>query len=466
MSLLTSIDLSKIPPPSLVETLDYEALLGMVKAELQTIAPDWDVEGLLESDPVSKLLEVMAYRELHLRQRINESAQGVMLATARGANLDNLAALVQVQRLILDAGDPGKGIDPIYESDDRLRARTQLAFEGFSTAGPEGAYIFHALSASAEVKDVAVYSNEPGVVEVCVLSTEGDGRADKALTDAVAAVLNADEVRPITDFVQVKSAEIVPYHIDATLVIFPGVGAGEVLASANAAVEAFLKEHSNLGEDITRAALISELYQSGVQNVVLHEPANDVLINRDQVASGAIRQIGATGHPTSLPENLARDITFENTASDPAKVTGEVIIQPADDEQDISHYRVYWGGNNAQKLPLGAQNYQFVEGELTLPHAEAINLALTSLNGKTLFVEDRDFEREDDGITISSLNAALDDQLVRVMYELPPVAELAKAGKAMRMELAETEKPAGATHLIVFTANEFGEMLYGVSVGL
>jgi len=115
MSLFTSIDLSELPPPSIVEALDYEAILAATKNELQFIAPEIDVDNLLESDPISKLLQVVAYREMHLRQRINESAQGVMLATATGPNLDNLAALVNIKRLVIDPGDPDASIDPVFE---------------------------------------------------------------------------------------------------------------------------------------------------------------------------------------------------------------------------------------------------------------------------------------------------------------------------------------------------------------
>ena len=37
-----------------------------------------------------------------------------------------------------------------------MRRRAQLALEGFASAGPTGAYIFHALSASGQVKAVDV----------------------------------------------------------------------------------------------------------------------------------------------------------------------------------------------------------------------------------------------------------------------------------------------------------------------
>ncbi len=103
-----------------------------------------EFSALTESDPVYKLLQLFAARELLLRQRANDKAQQTMLAFATGTNLDHLGALFGVTRLVLDPGQPETGIAPTHESDVDFRRRIQLAPEGFSVAGPEGAYIYHA----------------------------------------------------------------------------------------------------------------------------------------------------------------------------------------------------------------------------------------------------------------------------------------------------------------------------------
>ncbi len=46
----------------------------------------------LESEPIVKNLQENTYREVLLRQRINEAAQAAMLAYAIGSDLDQLAA--------------------------------------------------------------------------------------------------------------------------------------------------------------------------------------------------------------------------------------------------------------------------------------------------------------------------------------------------------------------------------------
>ncbi len=465
MSLFTTIDLSELPPPSLIEELDYETLLAATKTELQSLAPDLDVENLLESDPISKLLEVMAYRELHLRQRINESAQGVMLATATGSNLDNLAALVNIQRLEIEAGDPGASppVPPVLEDDERLRSRTQLAFEGFSTAGPEGAYIYHAMSASALVKDVAVYSDAPGEVDVRILSSEGDGSASTDLITVVSERLNQNEIRPITDVVQVNSADIVPYSVNVTLVLFPGVGAQEVLASARAAVQTFVEKQHSLGIDITRAGLFAALYQPGVQNVQLHTPAGDILIERHQAPHGVLGTIDAVAHPTAIPSNMAAAINFTNTSTTAGTIEGTVTITAALEDLDLTHYLLYWGANNAEKLPLGTKLYSFIDNQLTLDHSGIEDLLVTSADGAVIYLEGPDFTVDTATGVVTAINNAIENTTVRIRYALPPIAEIAKGDALTHTFAADTPIPLGATHLLALSKNEYGEMVAGVS---
>ncbi|MEO0442724.1 MAG: baseplate J/gp47 family protein [Pseudomonadota bacterium] len=463
MSLFTSIDLSELPPPNLVEELDYEAILAATKNELQHIAPDINVDTLLTSDPITKLLEVIAYREMHMRARINEAARGVMLATATGANLDNLAALVNIQRSVIKAADAGS--DAVYEDDTRLRARTQLAFEGYSTAGPVGAYIFHALSASAEVKDVAVYSDKPGIVDVRILSNKDNGAASSDLVKKVNQVLTADDIRPLTDYVRVHSADIVPYHISATLTIFAGVGGQQVVEAARQAAEDYIQQHHQLGIDITRASLFAVLHQPGVQNVALHQPAADLMIDRSSAPFGQVSHIGFVEHPIAAPIHLAGGILYKpGDNPQTGQVSGTLSLSAAIEEEAISHYAIYWGANNAQKLPLGVKVYAFNKNQFTLDHGGIRNLEVTSLDGNIIYLMDQDYTV--DGITVTALNATLSNAPVRVSYELPPITRLA-AGSELRFQFEkETPIPKDATHFIAFSQNEFGEMLQGISTAI
>mgnify|MGYP007099512465 CR=1 FL=1 len=101
------IDLSRLPAPDVVEPLDYESILAERKAALIALYPEAeqaDIAALLEleSEPLTKLCEENAYRELHWRQRVNEAAKAVMLAYSSKTDLDQLAANSNIERLVTD----------------------------------------------------------------------------------------------------------------------------------------------------------------------------------------------------------------------------------------------------------------------------------------------------------------------------------------------------------------------------
>ena len=289
----TAVDLSRLPPPDVVETLSYEAILDAMKADLITRDPAWS--ALSEADPAIKLLEIAAYRELLLRQRVNEASRAVMVAYSTGADLDQLAAIFAVTRLELAPADDYAGTPAVMETDDDLRRRVLLAPDSYSVAGPASAYVFHALSADPDVLDVSAISPAPGEVVVSVLSRLGDGEASADLLGSVAAVVNGDQVRPLTDEVTVQSAAIVTFNVDARLTLYSGPDSGLILATANAALDALLARQRRIGRDITRSALFGALHVAGVQNVDLVSPAADVVVSETQAAAIAERSVTPAG---------------------------------------------------------------------------------------------------------------------------------------------------------------------------
>ena len=274
MTNYTPIDLSTVPAPNVVEALSYETILAAMLADLQARDPAFT--ALVESDPAYKILEVAAYRELLIRQRVNDGARAVMLAYATGSDLENLSALFGVTRKTLDEGDATAlpPIPPTFETDAALRYRTQLALEGLSTAGPIGAYQFHALSVDG-VKDAGIQGppdTDPGEVLVTILSATGSGTAGSPLIAAVDAALNAEDVRPLTDQVTVQSATIVSYEVIATLYIPTGPDPTAVQTAALASVQAYVESRHRVGLDVRLSGLYAALHVGGVERVTLSAP--------------------------------------------------------------------------------------------------------------------------------------------------------------------------------------------------
>lgn len=286
---MSAVDLSSLPAPQIIDVPDFETLLTARKARLVSLYPDELQDAVaraleLESEPQLKILQENCYREILLRQRINEAVQAVIIARSGGGDLDNLVANFNVQRLVVTPANETAvpPVPAVMESDEDLRQRAPEAFEGLSVAGPEAAYNFHARSADGRVADASTVSPSPAAVVVTVLSHEGNGQASQALLDIVASKLSAETIRPLGDRLTVQSAAITEYRVAAKLHLFDGVVAGPCLAAAKNNLAAYLLEQKKLARSIRRDNYKAVLRVAGVDWVELLEPAADVLMDKSQ----------------------------------------------------------------------------------------------------------------------------------------------------------------------------------------
>lgn len=283
----TAIDLSRLAAPELVETINFETLLDERKARLIALTPPEKQAEVaatleLESEPLVLLLQENAYREMYLIQKINDTARGVMLAYARGNTLEHLGALMGVERLTIRPADPLTGSPAVMEEDTDLRTRILLAPEGFSVAGPVGAYIAAAMNADGLVLDAAAKSPAPGAVLVSILSRDGNGTADDELVAAVEDKVNDEAVRPLTDQVTVQSAEILEYQVTATLFTFPGPDSEVVMAEARKRLSDYLAACHRIGREVAISGIHAALHVAGIERVELTSPAASVQTNDTQ----------------------------------------------------------------------------------------------------------------------------------------------------------------------------------------
>lgn len=262
----TLSDLASLPTPAVIETLSFETIFSELQTEFQSRYPDYS--ALLASDPAVKLLEVAAYREVLLRNRINAAAKASLLAFATGSDLDHLAAFYGVTRLL-------------NENDEALRLRTRQRIIGFANAGGAAHYRYWALSASPEVADVEVDSPAPGQVRISVLAKGEDETVPNAVLAAVRAVVLRDDIRVLTDTVEVVPAELIPVTVAARLWLYP-----DAPMAAFDAIDARFREalaaQSGLGWDLTRSWIIGQLQRPGVHKVELLSPTTDIRANANQ----------------------------------------------------------------------------------------------------------------------------------------------------------------------------------------
>lgn len=269
----TPIDLSTLPAPNVVEVLDYESILAERKDELVAAFPAAEQEAIaarlaLESEPLTKLLQENAYRELVWRQRVNEAALATMLAFATGSDLEQIAAHFNVYRLTITAATDTEAA--VMEGDAALRERTQMAMEGLSTAGPRNAYIFHARSADGRVADAWADSPNPAEVVLTIQSALGDGTADAELLGVVDIYVGDEDRRPLADRVTLQSAEVIEFEVEAVLHLDTvGPESEPIRAAAEARLATLVNRRRRLGWEVNRSGLDAALHIEGVKRVVL-----------------------------------------------------------------------------------------------------------------------------------------------------------------------------------------------------
>ncbi len=279
MNSFAAIDLSQLPPPQIVEQIDFEQILAERKAYAVSL---WPVEEQtqiaarleLESEPLTKLVQENAYRETVWRQRVNEACLANLLATARGTDLEQLAANFNVKRLVIQEGNPS-AVPPVprlLESDDSLRERAQMAWEGLSTAGPRNSYIFHARAADGRVADATAESPSPAVAVVTVQSLLGDGTASPDLLALVNTYLSDEDRRPVADRLLVQGADILKYQIKAKLYLLSsGPESEPIVAAAEQRLLAYVHQRRRLGMEVSESAVHAALHVEGVRKVELED---------------------------------------------------------------------------------------------------------------------------------------------------------------------------------------------------
>lgn len=287
-----SVDFSQLIQPDIIEEIDFEALYterkeALIQLWLSEEQPSIRQTLTRESEPLVKLVQENCYREMILRNRINQAARALLLAYATKNDLDQLGANFNVKRLVVSPADNSTTppTEAIMESDDAFRERIQLAFDTLSVAGPEAAYKKFARDADGRVGDVSVVSPQPAYITLTILQADSlTGAASPELIQIVSNAVTAEDVRPIGDRVTVQSASIVNYVINAKLFIGKDPEAATLLQQAMTNVTAYATKQKRLGRSIRLSAIYAALHINGVNRVELISPLTDVVLTPEQAS--------------------------------------------------------------------------------------------------------------------------------------------------------------------------------------
>lgn len=248
---MTIVDTSLLPPPAVVETLDFEAIVTAIKADLIARLPEVAAVLDLESEPLVKLLEAVAYRELLYRARVNDAARAHLIAFAEGPDLDHKGAFYNVPRL--------EG-----ELDPRYRRRILLRIAALAGNGTAEHYEFVAMTASLNVQDAIATQPWPGSVSVQLWLV--DHTQAEATQAAVVAALLAPGTRMLGVKVAVTLAR--PRAIDVTARLVRDAGAPvDLVARIQTNLAEQFAAYARLGRTVPRSWITTRLHVDGIARV-------------------------------------------------------------------------------------------------------------------------------------------------------------------------------------------------------
>lgn len=196
--------------------------------------------------------------------------------------VDPLAYVTAVKNITKTSG----GAD--IETDNSYRERIALAPEKFSVAGPALAYKYHALSAHQNIIDVAVERTSPGIVRASILLTDGkipDINSPEII--AVKTILNDEEIRPLTDTVDVEPAVPIVQNYSITWYLSDtNLSLQSTIAQniARAVTEYETWQTTKLGRDINPDELIHRCKNAGAKRIKI-SGLNYTVLDNNQVCS-------------------------------------------------------------------------------------------------------------------------------------------------------------------------------------
>ena len=261
---MSQIEISQLPPPEVVTLLDAQLIRTRM---LERYAALSNVAVPKIGDPIYNAFSSMAEEVTRARQEFQDISLENMVAYATGTNLQRLADWRPVEKFE-------------NETEEEFRRRVQMAPEGFSTAGPDGAYIFHALAADEDVLDVKPHSPDGFKVDLYILSRTGDGTASDELRAKVFTHVSKETKRPLNDELSVKSAEIKPYRIVVELELPNGPGESETLAQATKRLHSLAKETHRLNGRVSLSLIdaAAHVQKDNTNTAVSFQPVIDVKI--------------------------------------------------------------------------------------------------------------------------------------------------------------------------------------------
>ena len=193
-----------------------------------------------------------------------------------------------------------ENLDTTYGGNDEATDKEYFdlmrsSMNGYSVAGPGGAYEYIAKAVSTDISDVKALNDGPGRVAIYALMNDGSIASDE-IKSAIIEACREDRKRPLTDYVSAKDPDEVTYNIELTYFIPSAADspASVIESEAQKAVESYIAWQSGkLGRDINPTELIYRLKQIGIKRIELKSPEFTKLTDGSDGHAPQVAKLGA-----------------------------------------------------------------------------------------------------------------------------------------------------------------------------
>lgn len=260
----SAIDISRLPEPAILEDISYADLqAGFIDRFIAVwdaariidpTLPNYDVQ-MMDSDPAMFVSQAFSFLRMLDRGRINDAVKAMLVAFAKGTNLD---AIVARQGLVRLDG----------ETDVQLLRRYLLSFERAS-AGSPNLYKFAAYSAFPNISDVRVNGRavhgRTGDTDIVYTLAGGqllDGVDEATLRAKVLDPANRAEARDVALF----GAQTL--HVDLNYRAYIALGDVDIVrAEIEKRITAATSEREFIGAQLPADYLIGAAYGPNIIDV-------------------------------------------------------------------------------------------------------------------------------------------------------------------------------------------------------
>lgn len=271
--------MTTLPPPKMLEKLDYENILAERKAAFLNSLPADQRDQVaavlaLESEPITKLLQESSYRELVLRNRINDAAVSNLIAFAQGFDLDYIAALFAAPLRL-----PG-------EPDERYRERLLLRIAAMAGMGTREHYLWHAMGISLDVIAADVIRTAPGYIDLVVRLSDSANKTE--LLQQIINYFAQDHVKILGPALNIRAAIAKPINLKGTVYRLQSAPVN-LATQLQQSWPLLLAQHAKLGQSIAKTWAVKTLHTDSVARLDL-DMADVIAINSDEYAVAGTTQ--------------------------------------------------------------------------------------------------------------------------------------------------------------------------------